>query len=322
MRGLLTLMLVVLTSGSSFAAQNAVRIVLDQRLNGAPFVMNTVVSHPDGGSQGVFRYTLLRYYISGIEITHDGGKVTKLSSAYVLVDATWGSTYEIGTHDITSVEAVKLSIGVDEGRNHLDPTTFPPNHALYPQQPSMHWGWSAGYRFITAEGFAGANADNVKTNFQLHGLGDQNYFSASMPMTATAVTGVLTLPITAEYANLLKGIQVIQGVIEHSDAGPARDILVNATTSVFSASAPTSVDEELTAPISLAPNPAFGAVTVTAPVGATISLVDQTGSIVRTMVMDAPSQTFDHSGLAQGSYAVVVRTPSGIHKHERLVVLQ
>jgi hypothetical protein len=321
MRILLTLALVLVASTSLHAAQNAVRIVLDQRLNGAPFAMNTVVSHPDGSSEGVFRYTLLRYYISGIEITHDGGMVTKLSNTFILVDATWGTTYDIGTHDITTVEGLKLSIGVDKARNHLDPTSYPPNHALYPQQPSMHWGWSAGYRFITAEGFAGATAENVKTNFQLHGLGDQNYYSTSMPLTATAVNGVLTLPIKAEYANLVKGIEVSQGVIEHSDAGPARVILVNATTSVFSASTPTSVDEDDVTPVSIAPNPSTGVVTISAPVGAMISVVDQTGSVVGSMVMVAPSQSFDHSGLAQGSYSVVVRTSSGMQMHERLVVL-
>ena len=36
----------------------------------------------------------------------------------------------------------------------------------------MHWGWTSGYRFVCAEGTAGASFNQT---FELHGLGNTNY---------------------------------------------------------------------------------------------------------------------------------------------------
>ena len=54
----------------------------------------------------------------------------------------------MGPWDIEGVRGVKLHLGVDPAHNHADPSTYASDHPLSLQNPTMHWGWSAGYRFM------------------------------------------------------------------------------------------------------------------------------------------------------------------------------
>ena len=146
-------------------AQVDVSIHMHQKLGDQPFGYNSVVQTAAGY---YIKVTRLQYYISEVKLIHDGGQITPVTDQYFLVTPTVDSILELGNFDITSLEGIEYSLGVDAGHNHLDPASYPSSHPLAPKNPSMHWGWTAGYRFIALEGFAGATSGAVTNNFQIH----------------------------------------------------------------------------------------------------------------------------------------------------------
>ena len=101
----------------------------------------------------------------------------------------------------------------------------------------MHWGWAAGYRFLAMEGFCG---DDLKVGYQLHGLGDQNYFVNTIEVQGVEENGDVIINIDADINKALEDISISQGPISHGDTGPAKAALENFRDYVFSASQITS----------------------------------------------------------------------------------
>lgn len=211
-------------------AQGNISLHLSQRLGDAPFALNAPVS------AGTYDYKITRmeYYISDIRITHDGGQETPMTDLYLLVHPAEDSVYFLGAHPgITSVEGITFSVGVDEDRNHADPALYPSGHPLAPQNPSMHWGWSSGYRFAALEGKAGANFAN---DFEIHALGDANYKQQSIATTAeTDDAGEKTIYLVADYTQLFVNVDVSAGLIVHGSSGKAVILLNNMKNLVFKA---------------------------------------------------------------------------------------
>jgi len=75
----------------------------------------TISCVPDLGHQ--FKLTRLEYYISGISITHDGGMETKVSDTYILAKANQTNSVLLGNLDVTNIESINFSIGVDQPPN-------------------------------------------------------------------------------------------------------------------------------------------------------------------------------------------------------------
>ena len=83
----------------------------------------------------------LEYYLSDMSVVHDGGQETPLNGAYVLADAFVDEVHPLGlVSGVESVEGLKFKVGIDPENNHSDPVTWPQDHPLAPQVPSMHWG--------------------------------------------------------------------------------------------------------------------------------------------------------------------------------------
>ena len=177
---------------------------------------------------------------------------------HILVDANEATSIELGNFDITDVESIRFHIGVEEASNHLDPASYPNTYPLSPQFPSMHWGWSAGYRFVAMEGNA---SSSLNVLYQLHGLGDQNYFMTQVDLTATATDGTININLDADYNRALENIEVNPGLIVHGTFGAALTILENFRDYVFSPSIITSAADlsEINA-FEVFPNPAVDGV--------------------------------------------------------------
>lgn len=237
-------------------AQNTVILNIDHQLDGEAFNFNQDANAPGNYSIDVDR---LQYYLSGFSITHDGGQVTQLDSAIALVDAGSSDTYDLGDHSINEVEALSFYIGVGPDENHEDPALWPSGHPLAPVFPSMHWGWSAGYRFVAMEGSA-----EGQFGYELHSLGDNNYYAASMNMTASAASGTLQLDLTADYTKILMDLDVSSGLIDHSASSPtAALVLQNMANLVFVPTAQVGIDEsQFSGIFEIGPNPSDGQVTV------------------------------------------------------------
>jgi hypothetical protein len=104
----------------------------------------------------------------------------------------------------------------------------------------MHWGWSAGYRFAALEGKAGMN---LLFTYEIHALGDENYFTTSLETASFNENAKIIIPVRADYLNLYKNIDVSFGLIEHGATGDAITLLQNFPEHVFSQIAFTGTNE-------------------------------------------------------------------------------
>lgn len=274
-------------------AQNKVTLHLSPRLGAAPFALNTPVS---AGSYE-YKITRLEYYISEIKITHDGGQVTPMIDIYLLVRPAIDSMYDLGMHpNITNVESITFSVGVDQAHNHLDPAAYPANHPLAPQNPAMQWGWSAGYRFVAIEGKAGTNFAN---DVEIHALGDANYKTLTLNTVAeNQSNGDKTIHLVADYAQVLNSINVSAGLIVHGSTGKAITVMNNMKNVVFTAETATmTIDPAFEGAFAVSPNPSAtgrAIATMTLPAGFDyrITLTDLVGRVVLNQPLATASRSF------------------------------
>jgi hypothetical protein len=129
-------------------AQNSILLHIHHKMGDLPFALNAGTQNNLGHD---FEFTRLEYYLSGISIVHDNGINTQIDSLWILVNAAFPTEVDLGQHAITNVEAIHFFIGVDSLHNHGDPASYDPSHPLAPRNPSMHWGWASGYRFLALE---------------------------------------------------------------------------------------------------------------------------------------------------------------------------
>ena len=183
-----------------------------------------------------YKITRLQYYMTKFSIVHDGGQITSVSDDTVaLISATDGifSSIELGSLNISNVEAVKFHIGVYSPLNNGDPALFPSSHPLAPKSPSMHWGWASGYRFLVYEGVGG---NSFSQTFQMHGLGNNNYFETTVNAVGEMVNGNLIIALDADYTRGVENINVANGVIAHGVDGADLTAIENFRDYVFSQS--------------------------------------------------------------------------------------
>lgn len=235
-------------------AQRDVYLRINHKLGGSPFQLGTQATNSLGNAFNVQR---LEYYIGEITVIHDGAQTTTIPDTWVLVDASQSTDVLLGNFPFTVLEGISFGIGVDAAHNHLDPSQYAANHPLAPQSPSMHWGWSSGYRFVAMEGRSGANL--VQT-YEIHALEDQNYFTQTLPMGPYTASGDMIITLNADYVEALHGIDVSTGPIAHGGTGIDVTILQNFRDRVFTDGVLTSTDAPMqqASYFTVAPNPSTG----------------------------------------------------------------
>ena len=224
--------------------------------------------------------TRAQFYISKIEIRQPGGGATPLTDQYLLVDAETAQVeYDLGEWPVDAAEGVKMGIGVDADHNHLDPTAYPADHPLAPKNPSMHWGWAAGYTFMAIEGEVDNNNDGTpETVFQFHSINDDLYKTIELSGTAAAENGTLHLHFDLDYVKLFVDIPLILEFINHGSGPLNVQMMNNAAGEGFITLASVSAAPEVllnSGNISAAPNPAAGETLIRCdiPAAATLDLV-------------------------------------------------
>lgn len=226
-----TVLIILLVININLQAQTEVNLEIRHTLAGVNSVMNTVETNSSGED---FKITRLQYYITRISIIHDGNQTLTVDDsivALVNVNNELTTTIALGEHNVNSIEGIKFKIGVYSPVNNEDPLQWASNHPFAPQNPSMHWGWASGYRFVAFEGVSGLNFSQL---WQFHGLGNNNYFEVNPIMTPSAqVNGVETIKIEADYIQALKNISISQGLISHGTTGAAVTVLQNFKSYVF-----------------------------------------------------------------------------------------
>jgi hypothetical protein len=300
MKNLFTLLALCFTIG--LFAQNDVTVKINHKFGADDFAMNSEVTCYENYD---LKVTRLQYYINSFIITHDGGQVTE-TAKHFLINANFATELNLGSYDITAVENISFSIGVHPDKNHLDPSSYASTHPLAPKNPSMHWGWTAGYRFIALEGKAGAS---VNTTYEIHALGDQNYKTVSMPIEGNLTGTNLTITMDADYFGMYKDINVSNGVITHGEVGESIQLLNNFETEVFfpEGEVPVAtIDPSFDGKFQIQPNPSFDKMTnvvLNLPTEGNyqLTLTDVTGRVIQTQTVSSFEQTIqmesNHSGV-------------------------
>ncbi len=225
------LVLAMIAAYSSFAQTN-VTFEIKHMLHGEEFKLNQETFSDLGIT---FDAKRLQYYISEISVTHDGGQITEFEDKYILVTANYSTNELLGDGAIDSIESISFHIGVNEPANHSDPSSYSSSHPLAHKNPEMHWGWTAGYRFVAIEGKIGAELDN---SYNFHALGEDNYFETTVDIGAKASNNAVKVSIYANYANALNSLDIVDGFTLHSEIGECVTVLENFRDNVFSAEAP------------------------------------------------------------------------------------
>jgi hypothetical protein len=234
-------------------AQKNVFLTVSHKLASANFAFNQTAQND---LMQNFRITRIDYYISSIKIIHDGGIETAVPNKYIIAKGNATVISSLGNFNVTNVEGVKFSVGVEAPINNADPSLQPAGSPLSYQNPSMHWGWSSGYRFVALEGKAG---NNFTTTFQMHGLGNANYFTQTkMAAGVPSGTNDIYINLNADYTQALKTINVAAGPIDHGTNASDLTVLQNFRDFVFSPSPtiPAGInDENESIDVEIYPNP-------------------------------------------------------------------
>lgn len=231
-------------------AQNSFTLTIDHMVDGVEYYENTVGTNNLGNQ---IDFTRVQYYLSDISITHDGGQKTTFDELYVLVDAADYTSVDLGELNMDQIEYVTIHVGVAPEVNHLDPAQYDADHPLAPKNPSMHWGWAGGYRFIAIEGNSGSQ---MNQKVELHGLDTINYHAVHIVPEMVTNSNTTELHITANYEKIVEDIDVSGGLISHGPLSYAKQAMENFRDLVFSNSINSQNEIELVkSSLLIYPNP-------------------------------------------------------------------
>lgn len=243
-------------------SQTPVNLNIYHKLGSTDFAFNQ--ASQNNMSNGNFKLTRMEYYMTKFTIIHDGGMMTTVPDNVVaLVSADEQTSIALGSFNVTNIEGIKFHIGVHTPVNHNDPSLQANGSPLAFQNPSMHWGWTSGYRFIALEGKTGTSMNQTT---ELHGLGDINYLETTVTALGSLYNGEYFININADYNRALEDIDISSGIIVHGEDQQAATMIQNFKNYVFSSSnSLAKVNPLVEANINLYPVPSNGKFTIETP---------------------------------------------------------
>ncbi len=272
------------------------------------------------------------FYISEIAIHNPDGSQTQLNDQYILVNANSpGGEVNLGSWNVSDAVGITLHIGVPASVNHSDPSAWPVEHPLSPKFPTMHWGWTAGYRFLVVEGNADSDNDGTpETAMEYHNVGDEFYKQVDLNGIAKAENGKLYIHLIVDYARLFDSMSLKGSLIWHGNAAPNIDMMNNAAKDGFITMATVTSTEDsksLSEKIQVSPNPCDASTTLHYSLpgyeNLHFMLVNPMGSTVQKMESIAQSGSLDvnTSQLQAGYYDCIFMSGSNAVAHKKLIVV-
>ncbi len=233
-------------------SQKNVFLTLTPKVEGTDLQMATNYTDLQGT---VFNLDHFDYYVSNVEIIHDGGQSLLILDTVFLVEPQNHVLY-LGYHNVNEIEQVNFGIGVpssintQSGADAIDISAYPVGHPLSFQEPSMHWGWTSGYMFMIVGGNADSNADGIAdAYFELHNLGNSNYANVLLPVVPTNTSASqIDIFVNCNVDVWLKDIAIQSVGILHGTSGANADAMKNPETeAVFTQDASASISQNAAA---------------------------------------------------------------------------
>lgn len=174
------------------------------------------------------KFSVAQFYVSGVRV----GTMDEFDAnpeTYLLVKADQ-AMYEIGQITTGHKHMLMFSVGVDSAANHADPTTWPTDHPLAPQNPNMHWSWDNGYQFIKIEGEVDTDGDGTPDDIlEMHIGKDSNLQNIAMEAHKEVAAEDEAVQVIIDFAALFDGIDLATERITHTgdDPGLAGKVIAN-----------------------------------------------------------------------------------------------
>jgi len=272
-----------------------------------------------------------QFYLSEIALKQMDGTWMPIPDFYILADASKpGELHEAGSFNIQEFQAFGFGVGVDQAHNHLDPTLYPAGHPLAIGDPSMHWGWAGGYRFLVVEGKIDNNNDGVlESTFEYHCLGNVLYETSRIEGFVQAQNGALQINVLLDYTLLFQNMSMSGNLIHHGSSAQNAAMLTNANTSGFLSLTQSSASPNVEAnslSLEAAPNPSTGETWITydLPAGNDVQLrlINTSGQTVRSLnsLPTSGKTLLNTAGLPAGFYHYVFYQNGGLIARKALVV--
>lgn len=247
--------------GTALRAQteNEVVFTFEYKAGAQPLKLNQTIFPVWDGTNVTLKKAA--FYLSGIELIRPDSSTLPLDDTYLLVNAGEADpNYAAGSWPVDQIIGVILHIGVDSAHNHLDPSAYPAGHPLGHQKDPMHWGWVAGYRFLSVDGKVDQNKDGIpEESLEYHNIGDKLYKPVYLVGRAQAEGGILRINIDLDFARLFQGIDLSGLLIYHGDKPANMQMMENAASAGFikmAATSPAPATVSWSNYVQIAPNPA------------------------------------------------------------------
>lgn len=148
-------------------------------------------------------------YIGDVEFQLNDKTFKREDTRYYLLK-TEALNFLLGEVDAKSFDRVKFNIGLDAETNALDEEDYnsrPAGDPLGVQDPSMHWSWDAGYRFIRLDGKADLdNNGDFESTLTYHIGKDAFYASIDKAVSVDLEEGDNWFNIHVDVAKVLAGV--------------------------------------------------------------------------------------------------------------------
>jgi hypothetical protein len=177
------------------------------------------------------------YYLSDIQITHDGGQEILLDSVFLVEPQ--NHTLFLGGYNVNQIEQLSFVVGVPKplntqtGIEAIDISLYPENHPLSFQTPSMYWGWQAGYMHMILGGYADDNGDgSLESYFEMHNLGNLNQKFVELPgiIQTNSSSNQIDILLNCQADRWINSIALSTVGIAHGETGLNATILNNVLT--------------------------------------------------------------------------------------------
>lgn len=311
-----SILFAILLSFTSFGQKN-VFVHIDPIVSGVDLQLNTVYTALDGKT---FKLDYFDYYLSDVLITHDGGQTLNLYDTIFLVKHDDHMLY-LGNLDITNIEQIDFSIGVPKSRNTQagilaqDISTYPENHPLSFQDPSMYWGWQGGYMHMIIGGYSDGNDDQIPdVYFELHNLGDHNQQPVSLSVNQTNTTvNQIDIYMNCNFEQWIKNIPLSTAGIMHDEIGVNKTIMDNVQlfpVFTLAANAGTKELDESSIHCSASQNQIFVDWSHLTNLKA-CSLIDQNGRVIKEMTLTENEGKLNWNAINAGFYLVQFTNTQG-----------
>jgi hypothetical protein len=264
-----------------------------------------------------FSFYRMEYYLHINNATQSNGTSTSFDELYLLVNPTTNE-YNLGNYDLEGLSQLNFHVGVSPDLNHDDPAEWVNGHPLAPQNPSMHWGWAAGYRFIAAEGMVDKDGDQVlETPLQYHAVSDDYYTEIVLPVVSLNETNIVRVVLNVHYDKLFENINSSSGGIFHGVHNENLLLANNfAINNVFSVPEDLYLSEETM--IKTYTNPFSEFLEIDINQKAKVELFNAAGQCLSQLTLNPGKQQINTEYLSQGFYFLSLEA-NGIMERQKLV---